>query len=173
MIKYTARLIAAAKAHDPRLAAVRELCGTTNGTQTHNFDLANHSEGLDQWDDSHLWHIHLSLYRDSVSNLAALEGIADVFAGKPLDTAASTSSTPLTIGSSMYELIRVGPKGPVYAVSELAFVPISTTERWRISQKSALCIGNKTRIVNARERDVLKAEVGSRQANLKSVLGVK
>ena len=59
----TARLISAAKAGDPRLRALREFCGTTDGVRTHGFDLSTGRESLGEWDDSHLWHVHLSVYR--------------------------------------------------------------------------------------------------------------
>jgi len=81
MITVTKRLLAAAKARDPRLAAVREFAGTTNGTVTHSYDLATGHEGLGEWDDSHLWHIHLSFYRNAIGDPNKLLPIADVFAG--------------------------------------------------------------------------------------------
>lgn len=81
----TKRLVDAAKAHDPRLKALREFCGTLNGTDTYPWDLStNQSEGVGTWDDSHLWHIHLSFYRQYADNETALLPIADVLAGKPL-----------------------------------------------------------------------------------------
>lgn len=80
----TTRLLNAAKANDPRLAALREFCGTTNGTITHPYDLSDHQDGpLGSWDASHLWHIHLSFYREYADNYAALAPIADVLAGIP------------------------------------------------------------------------------------------
>lgn len=86
MIVVTKRLLAAAKAKDPRLAAVREFCGTTNGTVTHNYDLSTGHEGLGEWDDSHLWHVHLSILRKYANDAPALAPIADVIAGIPLTT---------------------------------------------------------------------------------------
>jgi len=80
----TGRLINAAKKKDPRLRALREFCGTTDGYTTHNYDLSNGYEGFGEWDDSHLWHVHLSFYRAYADNAAALAPIADVMAGKPL-----------------------------------------------------------------------------------------
>ena len=67
-----------------RLSALREFCGTTNGTNPHPYDLStgfddpNNTEG---WDDSHLWHIHLSIYRMHANDESVLLPIADVFAG--------------------------------------------------------------------------------------------
>lgn len=86
MITCTKRLIAAAKAHDPRLHVVREFCGTTNGASPHpydvnsDFDDPNNTEG---WDVSHTGHIHISFYREYADS-AALLPVADVLAGKPL-----------------------------------------------------------------------------------------
>lgn len=77
----TARLMDAAKAADPRLRALREFCGTTDGTRTHAFDLSNRRESLGEWDASHLWHIHLSIYRAHANDTAALAPIANVMAG--------------------------------------------------------------------------------------------
>lgn len=91
MITCTRRLLAAAKAHDVRLRALREFCGTLDGQNTYPWDLSsNRSEGVNTWDDSHLWHIHLSFYREFADDAAALAPIADVFAGKPLTLPATS-----------------------------------------------------------------------------------
>lgn len=81
----TQRLLAAAKEHDVRLIAVREFCGTLNGTDTFPWDLlTDTSEGVNSWDRSHLSHIHLSFYRASATDAAALLPVAEVLAGIPL-----------------------------------------------------------------------------------------
>jgi hypothetical protein len=78
----TARLLAAAKARDPRLKGLREFCGTLDGSVTYPWDLStNESEGVGSWDDSHLWHIHLSFYRAYADSYDVLAPIADVLAG--------------------------------------------------------------------------------------------
>ena len=77
----TNRLLKAAKNRDPRMNAVRSFCGTTNGTVTHSYDCSNGHEGYGEWDDSHLWHTHISFYRDSTTNSAALRQVADVYVG--------------------------------------------------------------------------------------------
>lgn len=77
----TSRLLKAAKSGDSRLHAVREFCGTTNGSTTHNYDLHSGHEGLGEWDDSHLWHVHLSFYREYADDAGALVHVADVMAG--------------------------------------------------------------------------------------------
>jgi hypothetical protein len=93
----TKRLVVAAKARDPRLRALREFCGTLDGSHTYPWDLStNSSEGVDTWDGSHLWHIHLSFYREFADDAAALAPIADVLAG------VSTTSDPLEEIMAMY-----------------------------------------------------------------------
>lgn len=82
MVTVTNRLLAAAKARDPRLRALREFCGTTDGVSTHPYDLSNGQDGpLNSWDSSHLWHVHLSFYRKYADDAAALAPIADVING--------------------------------------------------------------------------------------------
>lgn len=77
----TLRLLAAAKAGDPRLAAVREFSGTTDGKVTHSYDLSTGREAFGEWDASHLWHVHLSFYRKYVNDEASLRLVAEVLAG--------------------------------------------------------------------------------------------
>jgi hypothetical protein len=84
MVLVTNRLLAGAKAGDPRLAALREFCGTTDGVNTHPYDLSDGQDGpLNSWDSTHLWHIHLSFYRAYANDAAALAPIADVINGVP------------------------------------------------------------------------------------------
>lgn len=82
----TARLHDFAVAHDYRLRGLREFCGTLDGVNTFPWDLSNNSsEGLNSWDDSHLWHIHLSGYRAYEENDAVWLDIAAAFCGgKPV-----------------------------------------------------------------------------------------
>jgi hypothetical protein len=104
MVTVTNRLLAAAKAHDPRLRALREFCGTTDGVHTHPYDLSNGQDGpLDSWDSSHLWHVHLSFYRAYSENATALAPIADVIAGRP---AAHSVPAPTTQEDEMAQLLR-------------------------------------------------------------------
>lgn len=82
----TSRLLAAARKNDPRLHALREFCGTTDGRNTHPYDLSNDQDGpLGSWDDSHLWHVHLSFYRQFSADSRALAPIAEVITGKPAE----------------------------------------------------------------------------------------
>jgi hypothetical protein len=95
----TGRLIAAAKGRDTRLRAVREFCGTTNGTVTHGYDLHSGRESLGEWDNSHLWHVHLSIYRQFANDAAALAPIAAVMtgSGKPVEKPAGAKAGPVDI----------------------------------------------------------------------------
>lgn len=82
MLVYTRKLVVAAKAKDPRLAAVREFCGTTNGLNPHPFDLSRNADdpsNTQGWDDSHLSHIHISFYREYADHDSALLPVAELF----------------------------------------------------------------------------------------------
>ncbi|WP_412540806.1 hypothetical protein R8Z50_34310 [Longispora sp. K20-0274] len=61
MTAVTGRLLAAARAADPRLAAVREFYGTVDGRTVTGWDSAYHRAVTA--DDTHLSHVHLSFYR--------------------------------------------------------------------------------------------------------------
>ncbi len=91
----TSRLVKAAQKNDPRLKAVREFCGTLNGWQTYPWQVHPNSasEGVGSWDDSHLWHIHISFLREFCDNYAALAPVVKVLAGKPLAGPIRTAAT--------------------------------------------------------------------------------
>ena len=60
----TARLRASAKdPNDHRLDCIAEFAGTLTGNQTFNRDCDTGYEGWGEWDDSHLWHVHISVHR--------------------------------------------------------------------------------------------------------------
>lgn len=74
MVAATSRIITAMRAGDPRTRAVREVYGTTDGRTVTGWDA-----DAGRWvssDPSHLWHLHISLYRsradDDHSGLAAV-----------------------------------------------------------------------------------------------------
>lgn len=77
----TGRLMKAAKAKDRRLRVVREFFGTLNGRDVAGWDLLKH-QASNGADDSHLWHVHVSIYRDSVSDKAGLDDLYAVMTGK-------------------------------------------------------------------------------------------
>jgi hypothetical protein len=81
MATVTKRLIAAVDAGeaDGQLLALREFYGTTNGQ-----DVTGRDVRTGYWvtsDDSHLWHVHCSIYRRWADDEATLAGIADVITG--------------------------------------------------------------------------------------------
>ena len=88
----TGRLMAACKNNDPRVANLREFFGTLDGSTVTGWDRL--AGGYTSSDDSHLWHVHLSFFRDSATDAAALAPIASVIAG----SAAVPTSTPTRKG---------------------------------------------------------------------------
>lgn len=86
----TARLMDALKAKDPRVASVREVFGTLDSRNVTGWDASDDS--YTTADDSHLWHVHISLYRSMANNdhsgiLSVIKGdtVADDYGkyGKP------------------------------------------------------------------------------------------
>lgn len=72
--------------NDNRLECVREFYGTLDGKRVYGL-IKDSKTGV--WsqatsDDSHLWHIHISLFRLFCSNSAEAQKIFDVLAGKPV-----------------------------------------------------------------------------------------
>jgi hypothetical protein len=64
---------------DPRIAPLRSFFGSTDGVTVCGFDFA---EGVPATsDDSHLWHIHLSIHRQWATDWAALAPLAEVITG--------------------------------------------------------------------------------------------
>lgn len=78
MKKVTARLLAAAKAKDPRMQAVREFFGTLNGSTVTGWDLSSQSSSSS--DNSHLWHVHISFYRSRAGDNHL--GLLDLITGQ-------------------------------------------------------------------------------------------
>jgi hypothetical protein len=80
MIAVSHRLANAALSHDPRMRAVREFAGTRDGRNVEALDLAEWRVEHG-WDESHLWHIHISGYRTYADDAEAWADIAAVFTG--------------------------------------------------------------------------------------------
>lgn len=81
----TSRLMQACKSGDPRTRAIREFFGTQDGATVtgwdrHNPDVAG-DDGFTTSDDSHLWHVHISIYRSMVGYAALVLPIAGVING--------------------------------------------------------------------------------------------
>ncbi len=103
----TQRLLTACQARDPRVKALREFCGTLNGVDTYPYDNYQHgSEGLDSWDNSHLWHVHCSFLREYADNYAALAPIADVIAGTPTPTDWLAMATKAEVQAAFLEALE-------------------------------------------------------------------
>lgn len=83
----TAYLLAASERRDPRLAAVREWYGTIDG-RTVVGRIKDSRTG--PWrtstaDNSHLWHIHISIFRAYVDRWDELSPVLSVLAGETLE----------------------------------------------------------------------------------------
>lgn len=78
--RLTARLLRASRARDPRLTrVVREWYGSLDGVRVTGWDL--HYGGPATSDSSHLWHVHISFYRQNLGRPALLAPVAEVLAG--------------------------------------------------------------------------------------------
>jgi hypothetical protein len=97
MVRYTRRLDVAARARDPRLytargPVLREFIGTKDNRTVYCYVLVGGrplgvgaDAGADPGrDDSHLWHIHLSIIRQFCEDWAALDGVLSVLRGESL-----------------------------------------------------------------------------------------
>lgn len=103
MRRLTKRLQDAFNARDPRVRALKEFYGsldTTNGRNGSVFGLGKKSSTgapyVTYADKSHLWHLHLSIFRKYVNDWDALRGIAEVLTGKAsgIDPKPSAPATP-------------------------------------------------------------------------------
>jgi hypothetical protein len=81
MVIVSHRLANAALARDPRMRGVREFAGTRDGRNVEALDIAEWvvEHG---WDESHLWHVHISGYRAYVDDHAVWDDIASAFIGQ-------------------------------------------------------------------------------------------
>jgi hypothetical protein len=97
MRKYTGRLKAAALARDPRLwlrggPTLREFIGTDDGERvfcyvfTGGVPLGVGADSGPDWgrDESHLWHVHLSIIRQYAEDWPALDAVLSVLRGESL-----------------------------------------------------------------------------------------
>lgn len=82
MILVTKRLAAAWAVRDPRLDAVRGFNGTLDGTSARRWDAAYDTPTATTWsDDTHLWHIHLEIFRRFADDMSVMPGILAVVLG--------------------------------------------------------------------------------------------
>lgn len=83
-IRLTRRLARATRTKDPHLfRVVREWYGSLDGVKVAGYDLAVGAVSLS--DDSHLWHVHISFYRENLARPALLRPVADILAGPGVD----------------------------------------------------------------------------------------
>jgi hypothetical protein len=69
--------------NDPRLNGIREFAGTLNGTDVFNYDTYFRQTGINQWDDSHLWHVHISFIRKYSNTVTVMQDVFRVVKGEP------------------------------------------------------------------------------------------
>jgi hypothetical protein len=75
----TRRLVDAVDRGDSRVKVLREFYGTLNGYEVTGRDIPT-----GDWvtsDSSHLWHVHLSGFRENVNNTAVWQGVASIIIG--------------------------------------------------------------------------------------------
>jgi len=83
MKKATRRMLTAALEDDPRVKGkCREFGGTLDGDDVTAYNITG--ERYISFDDSHLWHLHLSIHRKYADDVDVCRGIAEVVAGVPL-----------------------------------------------------------------------------------------
>lgn len=83
MIKFTKMLMAGLDRKDPRLKGIKEVIGTRDGRNVVRYT-RNSPTSAPVWagsDSSHLWHIHISLFRAYINNWSVLKGIVDFLNG--------------------------------------------------------------------------------------------
>lgn len=106
MRKLTARLVAAMRARDPRIVGkLREYGGTLDSKKVSAFRVED-QKAL-SFDSSHLWHIHLSIFRKWANDVSVCQGIAQVLLGIPL--------TPYVWDGKSFpgaERLQLGAEGP-------------------------------------------------------------
>ena len=83
---YTARMIAAMDARDPRVGSVKEIYGSVNGKAVVGRGKKSRTGKAysSSSDSSHLWHIHMSIFRSDVDDWNRIKGIIEVFTGENL-----------------------------------------------------------------------------------------
>lgn len=94
--------------YDPRIECIREFIGTVDGRNVSGYNRyasGSGSRSSTGWkssgygDSSHLWHVHVSVFRDRVEDENEMLGLSEVIAGLPAGalgwSASGKSSTPV------------------------------------------------------------------------------
>ena len=124
----TRRLIDATQAGDPRMRPVREFFGTLDGRNVTGLDVVGR-----YWvtsDDSHLWHVHISFLRRFATDKAALAGVADVIAGRPLTTTTTTEREAQTMGTILVRKADAKNAGAMGTMNDTYEVRTQTGPQW-------------------------------------------
>lgn len=114
--KYSKRLMAAGKAADPRTQYFREFFGNTDDDrEVEGWDFAK--ERASTSDTSHLWHIHLSVHREFINNVAAMEAGLSILSGESLAAYEARSKRKVTMVdiSGKLPALQHGDNDPVTA----------------------------------------------------------
>ena len=171
MARITKRLIALTDADEPRIQVLREFLGTVDGGSVTGRDVRG---GYPiSGDDSHLWHLHLSVYRKWADDRTALDAVADAILGAVTsvddgDAAGDAaggdpnSSSPWPgpqIGDPEMLFVRVvDESGAIYALAP-GYKHHCTGEEWGAADAAGFEAPN----VNRRQRDVLYAMLNSQK----------
>lgn len=114
--KFSKRLMAAGKAGDPRTRYFREFFGNTDDDrEVEGWDFTKNRSSTS--DDSHLWHIHLSVHREFINSAEAMEAGLSILAGESLadyEQGQKRTVSMVEISGKLPEL-RKGDKDPVDA----------------------------------------------------------
>lgn len=130
---YCARLLAASRARDPRLAGLYEWFGTNDGANIGWNIWRNQSASSD---DTHDWHIHFSFITAYLLTWAAVHGVLSVLTGETLDAYLARGGTLIGItptlpgGHDMFLIKLKGDAHPEVFASEAG-------EYWHVTSGSA------------------------------------
>lgn len=113
----TKRLIDAAKAHDPRVAELREVAGTLDGTHVVTYDCTRQAF-KDPFDSSHLDHIHGSILRGMSDQ--SHDGLVAVMLGQTGDD----------------DMFLRGPNGSIYLNAGIGLVPLNGSDWAAVSPQT-------------------------------------
>lgn len=103
----TARLEKAAKdVNDPRARYMAEFIGTKDGRRVYCRVITGQGKGFDDWgrDETHLWHVHISIMRKYIADWTAIDAIVSILVGESLDSYKKRTNPAVVIS---YDLVTV------------------------------------------------------------------
>lgn len=167
MRKYTSRLDVAARARDPRLyppagPVLREFIGTKDNSTVYCYVLVGGRPlgvGADAGpdpgrDDSHLWHVHLSIIRQFCEDWSALDGVLSVLRGESLAAWRARTEDDMAIGDDIYRLLHDGRRPDGLPQTANGGVPIA----WIVREIGAIRAGQAEQ--NLRDQALMAAVQG-------------